>query len=88
MAAGPLSVINPTCLRQGLRRTAYVSARLVLDRTVSQSGQPIPKQDQRTEVMAFRFCAQACSFEPRAVGFSLPLLIVVTREAATPLATR
>jgi hypothetical protein len=27
---------------------------------------------QRTEVMVLRFCAQACSLSPRAVGRSLP----------------
>ena len=30
------------------------------------------RRDQRTEVIALRFCDQACSFEPSAVGRSLP----------------
>src|SRR6185312_2963401 len=30
------------------------------------------RADQRTEVIALRFCAQACSLDPVAVGRSLP----------------
>jgi len=40
---------------------------------------------QWTEVIVLRFCAQACSLSPRAVGRSLPKLIVVMRAPETPL---